>query len=215
MPHSAAPADATIHVVDDDAPARDSLLLLLSVHRRGARGFASATALLAAALTLEPGCVVSDIRMPEMDGLELQRRLAALRPDLPVILMTGFADVPLAVAAMRAGERDFLEKPVSAARLLRSSAAALAEAAAGPAGSPRPPPAEQIALRARLDLLTPRERAVMAEMLHGHPNKAIARILGISHRTVEIHRGRVMAKLAVDNLPDLLRLAQAAGGVRG
>ena len=194
-----------VHVVDDDAAVRDSLAFLLQAAGHAVRSHASAEALLAAVSDLAEGCVLTDVRMPGLDGLGLQRRLAELGLPLAVVVMTGHADVPLAVQAMKAGAVDFLQKPFSEERLLDVVRQALAtqerarvtEAAAAEAA-------------ARLAALTPREREVLDELVAGHPNKVIAQTLGASPRTIEVHRARVMEKLGVRSLPDLVRLVLAA-----
>jgi two-component system, LuxR family, response regulator FixJ len=200
------PADQLIYVVDDDEAVRDSLSLLLEAQGYTVRAFASAPEFLAAAPTLRPGCLISDIRMPEMDGLELQQRLIERALPFPLILITGHGEVPLAVRAMKAGAIDFIEKPFAAETILKSAAAALARLA-------EPPGQDQFAAAAaaRLALLTPREREVLQGLLAGLPNKSIAYDLAISPRTVEIHRARVMDKMGARSLPELVRMGLAGG----
>jgi len=205
-PLAAAP-QGVVHVVDDDDAVRDSLAYLLTAAGLIVRTHASAEALLAGAdAGLEQGCVLTDVRMPGLDGLALQRRLAALDPPFAVVVMTGHGDVPLAVRAMKAGAVDFLQKPFSESQLLAAVHQALAAqqrlAAAAAA-------AETAA--ARLNSLTRREREVLDGLVAGHQTKVIAQALGASPRTIEVHRGRVMEKLGVQSLPDLVRLVQAAG----
>ncbi len=195
-----------MHVVDDDPAVRDSLGLLLGASGFTVTMYPSAEALLTAAEELAPGCVLTDVRMPGLDGLGLQRRLAELGRHVAVVVMTGHGDVPLAVQAMKAGAVDFLQKPFSEAALLaavRQALAAVRDAAATAA-------AAEAAAR-RLSRLTPREREVLDGLVAGQPTKAIARTLGASPRTIEVHRGRVMDKLDVHSLPELMRLVQAAG----
>jgi two-component system, LuxR family, response regulator FixJ len=200
------PADQLIYIVDDDEAVRDSLSLLLGTRGYTVRTFASAPEFLAAAPTLRPGCLIADVRMPGMDGLELRRRLVDRAMAFPLILITGHGDVPLAVRAMKAGAVDFIEKPFTAEAILNSAAVALSRLAL---------PGEQDQLvataAARLDQLTPRERDVLQGLLAGLPNKSIAYDLSISPRTVEIHRARVMDKMGARNLSELIRMGLAAG----
>ena len=169
------------------------------------RTYNSATAFLKALPNLASGCVLTDVRMPELDGLELQRRLTELGVQMPVIVMTGHGDVPIAVEALKAGAADFLEKPFDDAQLLAAVSSALA------AGQRTQD--EQAALAGiarRLTSLTPREREVLDRLVAGQPNKTIAYDLGSSPRTVEVHRARVMEKMGVRNLPELVRMTIAA-----
>ena len=200
------PGDRLIYVVDDDEPARDSLSLLLGTHGYTVRSFTSGGEFLNAAPSLRPGVLIADIRLPGMDGLELQQRLIERRLSFPLIAMTGHGDVPLAVRAMKAGALDFIEKPAAAEAILNSVAAALERVAE--ASEPDRLAAE---VAARLALLTPREHEVLQGVLAGLPNKSIAYNLAISPRTVEIHRARVMGKMRVRSLSDLVRLSLVAG----
>jgi two-component system response regulator FixJ len=199
-------ADAPlVHVVDDDEAVRDSLALLLESSGMSARTYDSAAAFLKALPNLASGCVLTDVRMPDLDGLELQRRLMELGVQMPVIVMTGHGDVPIAVEALKAGAADFLEKPFDDAQLLAAVSSALA-------ASQRAQD-EQAALAGiarRLTSLTPREREVLDRLVAGQPNKTIAYDLGSSPRTVEVHRARVMEKMGVRNLPELVRMTIAA-----
>ncbi len=199
-------ADAPlVHVVDDDEAVRDSLALLLKSSGMSARTYNSAAAFLRALPNLASGCVLTDVRMPDLDGLELQRRLMELGVQMPVIVMTGHGDVPIAVEALKAGAADFLEKPFDDAQLLAAVSSALA---AGQRAQD-----EQAALAGiarRLTSLTPREREVLDRLVAGQPNKTIAYDLGSSPRTVEVHRARVMEKMGVRNLPELVRMTIAA-----
>lgn len=196
---------ALVHVVDDDAGVRDSLAFLLQSTGLDVRTYDSAAAFLAVAPELVCGCVLTDVRMPgEMDGLELQRRVATLAGSLAVVVMTGHADVPIAVKALKAGARDFLEKPFDDDRLIAVVREALAasqhaqeemEASAGTV--------------ARLASLTPREREVLQRLVAGQPNKTIAYDLGTSPRTVEVQRARVMEKMGARSLAELVRMVLA------
>lgn len=194
----------TVHVIDDDAAIRDSLRVLLEAAGFAVRTHESAKAFLAAAPGLG-GCVLTDVRMPEIDGLEMQQRLNERGIPLPVIVMTGMGDVPVAVRAMKAGAVDFLEKPFEDEQLLSAIQRALEaskrlqdrEAAAAQAAS-------------RLATLTRREREVLDLLVTGLPTKAIANELGASPRTIEVHRSRVFEKLQARSLPELVRLVLAA-----
>jgi two-component system response regulator FixJ len=196
-----APADRLVFVVDDDDAVRDSLELLLESSGHAVRTFEAAVEALSACRYQVPACIVTDVRMPEMDGLEFQHKLTAAGIEVPVIVMTGHADVPLAVRAMKAGAVDFIEKPFGDTVILASIETALR----------RQPRALDPALRERLDSLTPREREVLELLVVGHPNKVIAHRLDISPRTVEIHRAHVMDKMKAKSLPDLVRAALQAG----
>jgi two-component system, LuxR family, response regulator FixJ len=200
------PADGVIYVVDDDEAVRDSLAVMLETKGYPVRSFATATEFLAAAPTLRPGCLVSDVRMPQMDGLELQQRLSERALSFPLIVITGHGDIPLAVRTMKAGALDFIEKPFTTEVILNSVAAALRHIAAR-----AEPDAATAAATARLATLTPRERQVLEGLLAGLPNKSIAYDLEISPRTVEIHRARVMDKMGARSLSELVRLGLAAG----
>jgi two-component system, LuxR family, response regulator FixJ len=196
-----------IFIVDDDAAIRDSLRVLLeSVGFAAVTTFASARDFLERA-TPEPGdCVLVDVRMPEMGGLELQAELAQRGSGVSVIVMTGHGEVPMAVRAMKAGAVDFLEKPIAEDLLLDCVRRGLA------LGAARSRQAEETSeTDRRLKSLTPREREVLQGMVEGRPNKIIAHDLGISPRTVEIHRARVMEKMEARSLSALVRMALAAG----
>ena len=168
------------------------------------RAYDSAPAFLVAASDRRAGCVLTDVQMPGLDGLELQRQLAERGIRLPVIVMTGHGDVPIAVEALKAGATDFLEKPFDDEHLLTAVASAIAtsqrahDEAAAVAG-----------ITARLATLTPREREVLEGLVAGHPNKTIAYDLGSSPRTVEVHRARVMEKMGARSLPELVRMTIA------
>jgi two-component system response regulator FixJ len=199
-------AETTVFVVDDDADVRDSLGALLTSAGLTPQLFDSATAFLAAYRPGAAGCLVADIRMPDMDGLTLQTELSARKAGLPVIIITGHGDVPLAVRAMKAGALDFIEKPFDDARLLESIQRALSRAA-----QDRDSAELSQTIGGRIATLTPRELEVLELLIAGHPNKVVGHELDISPRTVEVHRGRLMDKMQARNLSDLVRMALAAG----
>jgi two-component system response regulator FixJ len=196
--------EQTVFIVDDDAAIRDSLRMMLEMAGYTVRDFASAQSFLSDA-DLQGGCLIVDVRMPGMGGLELQEELVRRKASIPVIVVTGHADVPLAVRAMRAGAMDFVEKPFDEERMLQSVADALA---AGQRAQTRA--AEAQAARDLLSLLTPREREILDQLVKGHANKVVAHQLGISPRTVEIHRASIMEKLHARNLSNVVRTALAA-----
>jgi two-component system, LuxR family, response regulator FixJ len=198
-----------VHVVDDDEAVRGSLALLLESAGFAVRTYESATAFLNAAARLGSGCLLTDVRMPDLDGLALQRRLGELGIAMPVIVMTGHGDVPIAVEALKAGATDFLEKPFDDAQLLASVANALAIDARSQAEANA---AAEVS--ARLASLTPREREVLDRLVTGQPNKTIAYDLGSSPRTVEVHRARVMEKMGARSLAELVRMAMATERTR-
>lgn len=199
-------ADPIVFVVDDDDAVRDSLALLLETAGHRVETFESGPKLLAALTPERRGCVITDVRMPGMDGLELQQHMLTLQIRLPVIVITGHGDVPIAVRAMKAGAVDFVEKPFADDAILEAVRLALARAAS--ARMERAPEGE---IHGRLAQLTQRERDVLQAMVTGHPNKVIAHLLQISPRTVEIHRARVMDKMAARSLSHLVRMALQAG----
>ncbi|MEO8301960.1 MAG: response regulator [Rhizomicrobium sp.] len=196
--------EQSIFVIDDDAAIRDSLRMMLEAAGHTVRDFASAQTFLSDP-DLQGGCLIVDIRMPGMGGLELQEELVRRKVTIPVIVITGHGDVPLAVRAMRAGAIDFVEKPFEVDRMLQSVADALA---AGQRAQSRA--AEAKAARDLLGLLTPREREILDQLVKGHANKVVAHQLGISPRTVEIHRASIMEKLHARNLSNVVRTAMAA-----
>lgn len=198
--------EAIVHVIDDDQAMRESLAFLLDVRGFTTRLHESAEAFLEAAPDLSGGCILTDVRMPDMTGLELIRALRESGRACPVIVMTGHADVPLAVEAMKAGVVDFIEKPFDDEALVGAIRLALAR----PAADASPDSARTEALRALADL-SPRENEVLAGVIAGKANKIIAFELGISPRTVEIYRAHLMSKTGARNLSDLMRLALAAG----
>jgi two-component system, LuxR family, response regulator FixJ len=195
-----------IHVIDDDAAMRDSLSFLLEVNGYQPMTYDSANAFLSAATLNEPACVISDIRMPGMSGIELVRKLKAVATPWPVILITGHGDVALAVEAMKAGAIDFIEKPFDDAALLGAIQAALNSQPTALGDSNARSEAE-----ARLADLSPRERDVLRGLVAGKINKVIAHDLGISPRTVEVYRANLMAKTGARGMSELMRIALAAG----
>lgn len=198
---------ATVYVVDDDAAVRDSLALLLESAGLQAETYPTAQAFLDEARTQQHGCcLLLDVRMPGMSGLELQSALAERNIDIPIIFITAHGDVPMSATAFKAGAVDFLEKPLSEETLLGRVREAIARDARH-----RQRSAERSEAQARLQRLTPREREVMAMVVQGESNKAIARRLNVSYRTVETHRARVMEKMEAESLPALIRLAEASG----
>jgi FixJ family two-component response regulator len=197
----------TVFVIDDDAAVRDSLARLLEAHRLPVRTYDSAEGFLAALHPTAAGCLVLDVRLPRMSGPELQATLAARGIRLPIIFLTGQGDIPTSVRTLQAGALDFLEKPVAGELLLERVRGALRLEV-----KQRRERAQTTRARARYAQLTPREREVMGLLVAGQSSKEIARRLGISHRTVEIHRGRVMHKMHAANLIELAAAAQASDG---
>lgn len=197
---------AVIHVVDDDAAMRDSLAFLLEVNGFQPEVFESANSFLGKALSNVPACVVSDIRMPGMNGIELVRKLKSEHIACPVILITGHGDVALAVESMKAGAIDFIEKPFDDAVLLGAIRSAL-EARPSHQGDT----AARAEAQARLAELSPRERDVLQGLVAGKINKVIAHELNISPRTVEVYRANLMAKTGARSISELMRLSLAAG----
>jgi two-component system response regulator FixJ len=197
-------SERVIHVLDDDAGVRRSLERLLDAVGFRVISYESPAAFLNRASDLPAGCILLDMRMPEMDGLELQARLIELGISFPVIVMTGQGDVQRAVRAMKAGAVDFLEKPFGDDVLMTAIEAAFARSAR----SDRLQEAEEAAKR--IAKLSPREREVLDALVAGHPNKIIAFELGLSVRTVEVHRARMMDRLGVNQLAEAIRLAVMA-----
>jgi FixJ family two-component response regulator len=196
----------TVFVIDDDAAVRDSLERLLEAHRLQVRTYESAEGFLAALRPKASGCLVLDVRLPRMSGPELQATLAARGIRLPIIFLTAQGSISTSVRALQAGAVDFLEKPVAGDLLLERVRAALRIET-----KQRRQQAQVTRARARYAQLTPREREVMGFLTAGQSSKEIARRLGISHRTVEIHRTRVMHKMQVTNLIELAAAAKACG----
>lgn len=196
-----------VHVIDDDIAVRQSLAFLLSTAGLAVRVHESAVAFLEALPSAQGGCIVTDIRMPEMDGLELQRRLRAQKVQLPVIVITGHGDVALAVEAMKAGAVDFIEKPFDDEVLIASIRTALGRHARD--GEREARVAE---VRGRRKLLSEREGEVLDGLVAGKPNKIIAHDLGISARTVEVYRANLMTKMQAGSLSELVRMVLLDGG---
>jgi two-component system, LuxR family, response regulator FixJ len=194
-------ADVVIHIVDDEEPVRKSLAFLLTMSDHAVRVHESATAFLTVAPSLERACLVTDLRMPDMNGVELLKKLREENATLPTIVITGHADVPMAVEAMKAGALDFIEKPFEDEVLLEAIGRAIAEL-----GRQEKAPHDAVQVRERMERLTDRERQVMTGIVAGLPNKTIAYDLDISPRTVEVHRANVMAKMQARNLPELVRM---------
>ena len=205
-PSGQAMSDEIIFVVDDDAAVRDSLECLIGSVGRRVETFASADAFLRHFDPSMKGVILLDVRMPGMSGMQLHQHLGQAGITLPVIILTAHADVPMAVRAMRAGVFDFIEKPCNEQVLLERIGKALETAAEHAAESEVVREA-----RERLDALSPREREVMELVVAGHLNKQIAMMLGVSERTVEVHRSRVMSKMRAESLPDLVRSATLLG----
>ncbi len=200
------PDNSMVHVIDDDEAVRDSLQFLLGSAKLQVATYDSATAFLAALAGIKGGCVVTDVRMPRMSGIELLRKLKASGIELPVIVMTGHGDISLAVEAMKEGAVDFLEKPYDDEALLKAVHAALDRYARETKRE-----AEKSQIRERLALLSQREREVLEGLIAGQANKVIAANLKISPRTVEIYRAHVMTKMQADSLSDLVRVSLMAG----
>jgi len=196
------PASPVVHVIDDDDAARDSLAFLLRTAQIEARTYETAPAFLAANKNLSLGCVITDVRMPEMTGIELLRRLREGGSDVPVIVITGHGDIPLAVEAMKFGAADFFEKPYDDESLLAAVRVALnrQEGAAQKQ-------AQRSILDERLATLSHRERQVLEGLVAGKPNKIIAFDHDISPRTVEVYRANVMTKMQAGSLSELVRMA--------
>lgn len=198
---------ATVFIVDDDEAVRSSLRLLLKSLGHAALAYASAAEFLAGYDPDQPGCAVLDVRMPGMSGLELQDELNRRGAVIPVIFITGHGDVPMAVEAMQQGAFDFLQKPFREEDLVSRVQIALAKDREYRAGI-----GEKEQIRARLAALTARERQVLGLVTRGRPNKLIAADLGVSQRTVEVHRAHVMEKMAAGSIAQLVRMAMIAEG---
>lgn len=196
--------ERVVYIVDDDPAVRRSLEWLLDAAGLRAVSYATPKAFLLVAAGLPAGCALLDVRMPEMDGLQVQSRLLLIKPDLPVIVMTGQGDVQTAVCAMKAGAVDFIEKPYSDDALITAIESALTACA------PKDRTDDIAAASALIDTLSPRERQVLEALVAGRPNKVIAFDLGISVRTVEVHRARMMDRLGVAQFAEAVRLSVLA-----
>lgn len=200
------PSDAVVHVIDDDEAVRDSLAFLLSTAQILVETHESANIFLKNLPNDRVGCIITDVRMPGLSGIDLLRRVKESKLSFPVIVMTGHGDVPLAVEAMKAGASDFIEKPVDDEVMLAAVRRALNRQEIDTQRS-----AEHQDISKRLQLLSGRERQVLEGLVAGHPNKIIAFNLGISPRTVEIYRANVMTKMQAGSLSDLVRMALIVG----
>lgn len=203
--------DPLVYIVDDEAAIRDSLAMLLRSVGLASSAFADAKSFLASYAERPHTCLVADVRMPGMSGIELQEALQARTAALPVIIITGHGDVAMAVRAMKNGAADFIEKPFHDQTLLDAVHRALAQSAI-PVET-RDPATERAVLQARIDSLSPREREreVLLLVAAGRPNKVVATQLGLSTRTVEVHRANVMEKMHARSLADLVRASIACG----
>jgi FixJ family two-component response regulator len=200
MPHP------TVYVLDDDPEMVKALTRLLRAKRFEVRGFTSVRAFLEAYCPADTACLVLDVAMPELDGLELQRHLTHQGILIPIIFLTGHGDIPTSVRAIKAGATDFLTKPVDAAALVQAVRAALQTAE-----TRRQTMAETAALAVRLATLTPREREVMEHVVAGQLNKQIAADLGTGEQNIKLHRAHIMRKMGVESLADLVRAAERLG----
>ena len=201
------PSDkCVVHVIDDDEAVRHSLAFLLQSADIAVQTYESATSFLEVVRDAAPGCVITDVRMPGMSGIDLLRRLKELSVAMPVIVITGHADVPLAVEAMKIGAIDFIEKPFDDEILLAAVRTALDQD-----DNDRRHQAERAQIEARLASLSNRERDVLEGLVAGHANKRIAFDLGISPRTIEIYRANLMTKMEAASLSDLVRMALLSG----
>ena len=193
-------------IVDDDDAIRDSMRAMLEAEGFAVRCYVSADQVLEESIPV-PACLVTDVRMPGMSGLELQEELSRRKINLPVIMITGHADVPLAVRAMKAGAVEFIEKPVAAEILVAAIQSALNLGVQSHAREKEAKAAQEV-----LQSLTPREREILEMLVKGLANKVVAQRLGISHRTVELHRAHIVQKLNAKNLSAMVRLVLAAEG---
>lgn len=202
--------DQMIYIVDDDPAVRDALQLLLATDGYCVKTYPSAPAFLAEATSDSAGCVVADVRMPEMSGLDMLVEMKRRNLRLPVIIITGHGDVPLAVEAMKRGAEDFIEKPFDDEALFQSVKRALSHGAVVQLRY-----AEERKTADKLQLLTKREREILEKLAEGRSNKVIAHELGISVRTAEVHRANVMTKMRAKNLAELVRMVIAGSETLG
>ena len=198
--------EAVVHVIDDDEAVRQSLSFLLKTAGHAVETYDSATAFLRHLPHIKPGCVITDVRMPDVSGIDLLHRLKEMQVRIPVIVITGHGDVPLAVEAMKSGAMEFLEKPFDDDALLVAVSAALSQH-----GADAKREADRAEIVDRLASLSNRERQVLEGLVAGHANKTIAFDHGISPRTVEIYRANLMAKMQATSLSDLVRMALVGG----
>jgi FixJ family two-component response regulator len=197
--------EPTVFIVDDDQAVRDSLLLLMNSADLAAETFADAREFLATVSVDRPGCLVLDVRMPEIDGLELQRQLASRGSRLPIIILTGHGDVPMAVQALRAGALDFIQKPFESRVLLQRIEEAIAIDS-----RLRSQNTDRTEIESRLARLTPRENEVLGLIVDGLPTKAIAAALGSSFNTVQNQRASILKKMQAESVADLVRMVMIA-----
>jgi len=195
-----------VHIVDDEEPVRKSLAFLLTMAGFTVRVHDSASGFLAAAKTVGKACLITDLRMPDMSGVELLEKLKGVGASIPAVVITGHGDVPMAVAAMKAGAVDFIEKPFEDEALIEAIKRAASQLEESPAAM-----VDTATLGVRLDSLSERERQVLSAVVAGLPNKTIGFDLGISPRTVEVHRANIMSKMQARNLPELVRMSIAMG----
>jgi two-component system, LuxR family, response regulator FixJ len=200
------PDNSVVHVIDDDAAVRESLEFLLRTAQLEVRTYDSAAAFLAVAPAAVSGCVITDVRMPGISGVDLLRHMREREVQVPVIIITGHGDVPLAVEAMKIGAADFFEKPFDDDALVAAVRSALNRQQ-----SESRQTAERTEIQERLATLSKREREVLDGVVAGHANKTIAYDLGISPRTVEIYRANLMTKMQASSLSELVRMAMLAG----
>ena len=205
-PATSSPPPPTVFILDDDPEMVKALTRLLRAKQFEVRGFTSVRTFLEASQLHDTACLVLDVAMPELDGLELQQRLTQQGILIPIIFLTGHGDIPMSVRAIKAGATDFLTKPVDAAALVRAVRAALQTAQ-----TLRQTIVETAALAARLATLTPREREVMEHVVAGKLNKQIAADLGTGEQNIKLHRAHIMQKMAVESLADLVRAAERLG----
>jgi two-component system, LuxR family, response regulator FixJ len=204
------PDKSVVHVIDDDEALRESLSFLLETAHFEVRTYDSALRFLEGLRHAEPGCIITDVRMPGMSGLELLRQLASLESPFAVIVITGHGDIPLAVEAMKLGAVDFLEKPFDDNALIAAVRLALSRRERDHERD-----SEKLEIHSRIAALSNRERQVLEGLVAGHANKTIAFDLGISPRTVEIYRANLMTKMQASSLSDLVRMALMAGMLSG